>query len=330
MNLWLCLEENMRTLLDKRDTYCLKGIAMLMIIIGHTFNGYPVESSNVYYPQWLNGLHIEHWGGMGVAIFFLLSGYGLFTSLSRRKGIDKRYVAQKGRRLFVPYILYWIVEVIVLLFFSREELSTHLFTEMATFESHPDLENWFFKVIVFVYIIMLLLFRWHLRNSVRVTVISFLSVLYLITMKALGYGEWWWNTILCFPLGVFIAYKYDTFAKLPARWMLLSIGLLLVVCYYFHVNTIVFYLLCCMFSIYALRLINIQNCILYYIGFNSLIFYFIECPVMDNIMMFSYSCFPEYCALSVVGTFAISYLCVTITNICSFIISRNKVWLFKH
>jgi len=31
-----------KAFLDIKDTYCLRGIAMLMIIVGHTYNGYPV------------------------------------------------------------------------------------------------------------------------------------------------------------------------------------------------------------------------------------------------------------------------------------------------
>ncbi len=300
----------MRKLLDIRDTYSLRGIAMLMIIISHTFNGYPVGSTDVYYPLWMNWLHMELWGGMGVAVFLFLSGYGLFTTLSLKKRIDRRYFFLKGRRLFEPYIIYWIVEIIVLAIFSREEISMNLFTEIVTFSIHPDVENWFFKVIVVLYVIMLLLFTIRLHNIVRITIISALSIASLFIMKELGFGQWWWNNILCFPLGVLFAYKYQFFSGLPSHIICLSSGVLLLAVYNIHMNTIIFHLLFAVFCIYTLRLVNIQNRVLYFIGINSFIFYFIECPVMDTIMMFVYSHFPIYSCLSVLGTFFLSFLCI--------------------
>ena len=300
----------MRRLLDINDTYCLRGIAMLMIIISHTFNGYPVGSADVYYPSWMNWLHMELWGGMGVAVFLFLSGYGLFTTLSQKQRIDWRYISSKGIRLFEPYFIYWIVEIIVLAIFCREEISTHLLTEIATFSIHPDAENWFFKVIVVFYVIMLLLFRVHLQNAVRMTIVSLLSIVSLLIMKELGFGQWWWNNILCFPLGMLFAYKYQFFSGLPSHIVSLSSGALLLTVYNIHMNTIVFHLVFAVFCIYTLKLVNIQSRLLYFIGFNCFIFYFIECPVMDTIMMFAYPNFPVYSLLSVLGTFIISYLCI--------------------
>lgn len=290
---------------------------MLMIIISHTFNGYPVGSSNIYFPLWMNKLHMELWGGMGVAIFLFLSGYGLFTTLSMRHNIDRKYIALKAKRLLEPFMIYWIVEIIVLAIFCREALSTHLFTEIVTFSIHPNVENWFFKVIAVIYFIMLVLFRFHLRNTVRITIIFVLSVVSLLVMKKLGFGQWWWNNILCFPLGALFAYKYDFFSGLSSRLICLSTGVLLLAIYHIHMNTIVFHMLFSVFCVYSLRLINIQSMVLYYIGFNSFVFYFIECPVMDNIMMFSYSSFPVYSILSVIGTFILSYLCINIKNFLS-------------
>lgn len=299
-----------KSFLDISDTYCLRGIAMLMIIVGHTFNGYPANSPGYYFPSWMNCLHIGLWGGMGVGMFLFLSGYGLFYTLSRRATIDKRYVLSKIRRLFEPFIIYWIVEVIVLALFNRSELRLHLLKEMATLSIHPDVENWFFKVIIGVYIITIVLFKWKMKNAVRLAVLSVLSLIYLVAMKKLGFGQWWYNTILCFPFGAFVAYRYEWFAKLSPTWMSASGCLLLLAIFFVHMNTIAFHLVFVLFCVYAVRLINIQNKVLYFIGFNSFIFYYIECPVMDEIMMFSYANYPVYCVLSVVGTCVLSYLCV--------------------
>ena len=285
---------------------------MLMIIIGHTFNGYPVGNAAFYFPAWMNVLHMNLWGGMGVAVFLFLSGYGLFTSLERRKNIDGHYVVSKAKRLLIPFILYWTVEFFVLLVFNRQELSMHLLQEIATFSIHPDIENWFFKVIVGIYVIMLILFRCHVSNAVRLAVVFLLSIIYLFAMRELGFGQWWWNSIMCFPFGALVAYRRDLFSRIPALYVIVATGVILVALYAVHMNRIVLHLSFVFFCIYAIKVINIRNRILYYIGFNSFIFYFMECPVMDEIMMFSYPIFPLYVILTLLGTFAISYPCIEV------------------
>ena len=103
----------LRQFLDYDDTYSLKGIAMLMIIIGHAFNGYPGTDTGYFYPAWLDCLHMELWAAMGVSIFFFLSGYGMFLALDKRQGsIDMKYVISKVRKLFVPLLVYWCIEIV--------------------------------------------------------------------------------------------------------------------------------------------------------------------------------------------------------------------------
>jgi len=296
--------------LNPKGTYSLRGIAMLMIIISHTYNGYPIDSPSFYFPKWLNVFQLGLWGGMGVCIFFFISGYGMFYTLSKNEHIDREYLLSKFKRLFEPFFIYWIVEVIVLSIFNRSELTIHIFKEIVTFSIHPDIENWFFKVIVATYIITIALFKCRLSNGLRILLLSLFAIVYLITMKQLDYGQWWYNTILAFPAGAFVAHRYDWFACQKA-WLMSAIGLcVMFALLIFYMNTIVFHLAFILFAIYSIMIVDIQNRILYFIGFNSFIFYFMECPVMDTIMMFAYPHFPFYSLLSVVGTFLLSLLCV--------------------
>lgn len=283
---------------------------MLMIIISHTYNGYPIDNPSFYYPAWCDYLQIDFWGGMGVGIFLFLSGYGLFFTLCKKTTIDKQYVFSKFKRLFEPFIIYWIVEIIVLAIYDKDELTIHLLKEIATFSIHPDVENWFFKVIVIVYFITLILFKWRIRNSIRITIIFILSFAYLVIMKKLGYGQWWYNNILAFPVGALVAYKYYWFSKQNAIFICVSGCCFMLICFFVHMNTIVLHFSFVLFCIYVIKLINIQNRILLFIGSNSFVFYFIECPIMGKVMMFCYSNYLLYCLLSVIGTYALSFICV--------------------
>ena len=305
---FLCTKKS--DFLNPQGTYSLRGVAMLMIILSHAHNGYPV-SGDVYFPSWLNLLHMEFWGGMGVAVFLFLSGYGMTLSLSKREGdINRQYVTGKLRRLLEPFLIYWLVEIIVLLIFNRADFSWHLLEEFLTLSIHPDVENWFFKVIIGIYIVTILLYTVKLRQSVRIGLLFLFVVAYLFAMRSAGFGSWWYNTVLCFPIGTFVAYRKEWFAKLsPIPMMFLSF-LLIVMISAVHFNDIALHLLFTCFCVYAISVVNINNRWLYFIGYNSLVFYFMECPVLDEIMKFSYSNFPSYCLLSLIGTYLLSWICV--------------------
>ncbi len=298
---------HLRTFLDYDDTYSLKGIAMLMIIIGHAINGYPRTDTGYFYPGWLDALHMELWAAMGVSIFFFLSGYGMFLALDKRQGsIDLKYVLSKVRKLFVPLLVYWCVEIVTLLIFNRQELTTHIFREIITFSIHPDVENWFFKVIVPAYVIMFGLFMTRIPNVVRVILMFVLTLAYMLIFRKAGFGLWWYNTILALPFGTLVAYRKELFAKMPPVIVCLVCAAAMASIYLFHFNSIVFNAIAPFLFIYLIRIVNINNKLLNFIGFNSFLFYFIECPVLDEIVKFSYKNFPLYCLLAI----AVTYLLV--------------------
>lgn len=296
-----------RTLLDYDDTYSLKGIAMLMIIIGHAVNGYPRTDTGYFYPGWLDCLHMELWAAMGVSIFFFLSGYGMFLALDRRHGsIDMKYVISKVKRLFVPLLVYWGVELITLLIFNRHELTAHIFREIFTFSIHPDVENWFFKVIVPTYIIMFGLFLTRMPGSFRVILLFIISSIYILILRKAAFGLWWYNTIIAFPLGALVAYRKELFEKISPIIICPVCAAAMASIYLFHFNSILFNAIAPFLFIYLIRIVNINNKLLNFIGVNSFLFYFIECPVLDEIVKFSYSNFPLYCLLAIVVTYLLT------------------------
>lgn len=87
-------------LFEREDTYSLKGICLLMIIIHHIYKIW-VSDYNYEVNQIIN-----YWGDLGSGVFFLLSGYGLFCSLSNTKDFAK-YALKCLKKLFAPYCVVW-------------------------------------------------------------------------------------------------------------------------------------------------------------------------------------------------------------------------------
>ena len=79
-------------MLNRPLTNALRGMAVLLIVISHFFGG---------------GFEIRYFtplGGVGVAIFLFLSGYGLNESFIK-KGLDG-YWGKKILRIVIPYFIW--------------------------------------------------------------------------------------------------------------------------------------------------------------------------------------------------------------------------------
>ena len=284
---------------------------MLMIIIGHTYNGYPIGQEGYYFPEFLKYTLIAYWGGMGAGVFLFLSGYGMFLSLQNHT-VNKNYVFSKFRRLFEPFIVYWIIEIFILALSGKNPFSADVITNILTLSIYPNIENWFFKVIIVLYIGIILLFLTPLSHWKKIITVFSLSIVYLAVMYYSGFGSWWYNNIILFPIGMLVAYKYDFFARLNAAAVTITTALLFIVAVIIHFNLILTHLFFAVFITYCIRYININNGILYYIGINSFVFYYLECPAMDHLAMFAYNNFPVYSILTLIITFALSSMSVYI------------------
>ena len=79
---------NTRYMMDPLDTYSLRGICMLMIIIHHVFKLYPDCPDS-----------IMRWGYLGVAVFFVISGWGMYCSMERQEDLTWGYFAKQMKKL---------------------------------------------------------------------------------------------------------------------------------------------------------------------------------------------------------------------------------------
>ena len=75
-------------------TNAYRGVAILMVVIQHCAGEF---GTNLFTP----------FGGIGVAIFLILSGFGLSESF-KKKGING-FVTKKLWRVWLPYFLFYVV-----------------------------------------------------------------------------------------------------------------------------------------------------------------------------------------------------------------------------
>jgi peptidoglycan/LPS O-acetylase OafA/YrhL len=188
----------------------LKGFAILTIIFGHI--GYFLSVNQ----EFLFPLSVL--SGVGVNLFFFLSGYGLtFSQLKKSEGIFSFYT-KRLTKLFVPF---WIVLGILFLmdFFILGKVYTASFTLSSFFgiftqaNMLTDFNSplWYFSLILLYYLLFPLLFSkkrpWltALYLYVAVWLLVYINPSSLSGVIGLYQVHLW-----AFPLGVFFAWLIFT------------------------------------------------------------------------------------------------------------------------
>lgn len=92
--------------LNRNYTYFLRGVCMIMIVIGHT----APEFNEVLVQYHLSSIWIG--ARFATGVFLFLSGYGLTCSI-RNNNVNYRYVAKHLKNLLVPYVVFWGFYIIV-------------------------------------------------------------------------------------------------------------------------------------------------------------------------------------------------------------------------
>lgn len=134
--------------MDKEQTTMLKGIAILMVVVGHIggFSGL---------------LPFIPLGASGVYIFLFLSGYGLVRSVSE-KGLQ-RYWIKRIKNVYLPYLVI-LIFVFALAIIGRNDVSFR-FIEYMFFIDYPFGEYWYLLIQAEWYIAFFLIWNVKLKFS---------------------------------------------------------------------------------------------------------------------------------------------------------------------
>lgn len=137
---------------------------------------------------------------MGVAVFFMLSGYGNYFSIqkatSRLKWLTKRIIL-----ILVPFIFCFIYVTLAQILFFHYPVSWSYFSDFVSF-SIPGTSNWYLKIQLLMYMLLLLsiMICWDQSHYV----LCGLVILYICIAHGMKMDNYWYMTSLCFPLGYII------------------------------------------------------------------------------------------------------------------------------
>ena len=192
--LWGIRKENRleeAQLLDKKDTSVLRGISAFFVIAAH-YTGW-VEKLTGGTNAIFKGL-IGQLGGIGVLIFFFVSGYGLYESYGNRE-VDYRYLLKRLRGVYLPYVLMKLVLLLIeyLCHYDEIHIWKRLFGILLV-------EDWFIHVIVIQYLVFYVAKKISGRYVVLISILADigLTVIYVLQEKPIG----WFNALWLFTFGL--------------------------------------------------------------------------------------------------------------------------------
>lgn len=213
----------------------LRGFSILTIVIMHLIQSYSIN-------------HIirtvSSFGGAGVHVFLLCSGFGLYLSQLNKPLSYINFLKRRFIKVYVPYILIILISASIPFFSSSNnkllELFSHIFLFkmfIESFESSLGIQMWFISTIIQFYLVWpVILYFFSLDNKWNGVLLSLIISLFwsgFITMIGVNDKRIWnsfflqylWEFVLGMKLAK-IYYESPEKIKIPSLKFLICIGVM--------------------------------------------------------------------------------------------------------
>ena len=194
--------------LDKAQTDAIKGLFVLMVFVRHCLAVIRDTGFNPRTALDTLGFRINaEFGQLVVVMFLFYSGYGVMESV-KIKGKD--YLDRFPRRRLLTTLLNFDVAVACFIFLNLlQGIDMNLKQIACSFAGWDSVgnSNWYIFVILYCYLatwISGVLFSGNAQKTVLMTTLLVLTGESVLSF--LKHGQtWWYNTLLCYPAGMFLS-----------------------------------------------------------------------------------------------------------------------------
>lgn len=191
--------------LSKDSTDAVRGIFILLIFASHFaffVDPFTAPLDSIY---WRLRTALDQ---SVVTCFLFYSGYGVALS-ARKKGTA--YIRSMPRKRILSTLLIYdcsqLLFLLVQLWRGKSYGTVDFLLSLIAWKSFGN-DNWYIFVILGLYVITWLVLRDRELNAVTVARVSLGALAFLLFLCCAGQGVWWYNTLLCYPLGMwFFLYK---------------------------------------------------------------------------------------------------------------------------
>lgn len=162
----------LRPKLDRTSTNFYKWLAAIMVVSSH-YCTYRLEG-NIEVCKVFEQVCSALFGKIGVAIFFLLSGYGLMKSYVQKNLPFRGFLRYRFSKIYVPALLAAIILEFILVISSLRDVSLFtdtflLFTD--TFLLFNDSPMWFVRMLLINYILFNIFVHSNFSKLTKIAII---------------------------------------------------------------------------------------------------------------------------------------------------------------
>lgn len=305
------LKHNIKQLsISYSEGYTIRAVAMIMIIFVHCANEYDFYTSTIS-----RGLLVPYFGYLGCAVFFFMSGYGLYCSYHKNKYNSNKEFGYKLisqiKTLLIPYLVAFAVTYLLSCSIGQTNDFTYLFSI-----SMPDGNPiWFFKITLMNYAVCTLAQVGRMNEKATILTLfvaqfAIVCCLYLCKMP-----PHWYASNLAFVLGWYYACK-NRYSRLVTPFAL-AIICIFSACAIMNINNAPMFIIgslsFCVLLVTTLCSFTYRSKRLEFIGKNSLFFYLFDIPIMNAIHSDSMSCI-AYFALNLSLTAVATYFYIVLKS----------------
>ena len=178
--------------LSNKSTKSLKGLLALLIIFHHI-------SQKITTGE--NFSNFEYMGRYIVALFFFLSGYGLYFQYSNNPTYMENFLKKRLVRIFIPFFVFIVIYVIYRATLG-EVVNVDFFLSFWKDHSNIIYNGWFINSIIVLYVIFYVSF---VRKDSKIAEFKlvFFTLVYIFWKAYQDHGDSEYVSIMAFLLGVF-------------------------------------------------------------------------------------------------------------------------------
>lgn len=189
-------DKNIESHMSIANTTSIRGVAILAVILHHFSQYYDVS---IYVHDIL-----DHFGYLAVGVFLFLSGYGNAVSFKKKTMGIKDTIIWGMKRILSIVVSFVIIYLIsfwaIKLFVPAIEYSFRI-KDMITL-TLPTWTNWYLKVQIGLYMLFTVLALLFQKDEIRLILLFILVAFYILFARYMGLANFWWNSILCYPMGI--------------------------------------------------------------------------------------------------------------------------------
>lgn len=196
-------KEGFEDYMSPQKTGAIKGIFVIIVLFSHV-RQYVTLGANPFHKSFNDFMLFL--GQLMVVMFLFYSGYGVALGLAKKEGYVKTLITKRSLKVLLHYdiaiVIFWLLGLALGKDYSIKKL-------LLSFIGLDAVGNsvWFIFVIVILYVVTWISFRFLKKRFVLgtaiTTVASLAAVAVLYILKGKEY--WWYDTILCYPLGMWYA-----------------------------------------------------------------------------------------------------------------------------